>query len=729
MKIVKTILLLFFAPAVLYGTSVDEIITIETKNTIMLFTGHPGKKFLFQFYGDKVNDASQVIRSMTGMNEEVYPAFGIECSKEKALQVTHSDGNMSADLFFKSVEKIKIDDNISLTKVILFDNEYAFQVTINYKTYFQEDIIEIWTDILNEGTEPVTLFKFASCYIPVRSFDPWLTHFHGAWGDEFNLVEEKLENGVKIIKNRTGIRNTQCDNPSFMLSLNGKSTEERGDIIAGTLAWTGNYKISFDMDEKYKVNITSGINEDASQFILERGNVFHTPKFILTYSNKGKGLASRNIHRWAREYKIIDGTSERMILLNSWEGVYFDITEDKILKMIDDFAELGGELFVMDDGWFGDKYPRNDGTSSLGDWVVNPKKLPNGLDPLIKRAEENGLKFGIWLEPEMICDKSELFERHPDWVVHQPNRTTIKGRGESQMLLDMSNPVVQDFVYHVVHDLLVKYPDIAYVKWDANHFISNYGSTFLNQDKQSHLYIEYHLGLQKTWERILASHPGLVMQASSSGGGRVTYGHLQYFQEFWTSDNTDALSRLNIQWGTSHFFPANAMASHVSASPNHQTNREIPLKFRFDVAMTGRLGMEMCPNDLTPEEQNFAKSAIETYKSIRSIIQQGDLYRIIAPTDDYNITSLMYVSPEKAKGVFFAFSLSNNFRYKLPSIKLQGLSPNVKYRITEINKTGMDSKLSANNEIFTGEFLMNIGIQISMNKVCQSIVVELVEVP
>ncbi len=728
MKFVGAIVFLLIIPHLLRAEVPEVTYSVETQNTMMVFSGKPDGKFLFQYYGAKPGDVSQIEKSGIGARMEAYPTFGIECREEKTLQVTHADGNMSVDLYLNSVETTKIDDNISLTKVMLFDNKYPFLVNLYYKAYYKEDVIEAWTEISHQENGPVTLYKFASAYLPVRSFDPWITHFHGNWADEFNMIEEKLDWGLKTIKNREGIRTTQTDNPSIMLSLDGKPLEDQGDLIAGTLAWTGNYKISMDVSQKNRVNLIAGINEDASQRILEKGDVFQTPAFILTFSNAGKGKASRNIQRWARNYAIIDGHKERAVLLNSWEGVYFDITEEKMFGMIDDIASLGGELFVMDDGWFGNKYPRIDDQTSLGDWNVNLQKLPNGLAPLIKRANEKGIRFGIWLEPEMVNKKSELFEKHPDWVIHQSNRETVLGRGGSQMTLDMSNPKVQDYVYNTIHNLLVLNPGIAYIKWDANHYISNMGSVTLPAGKQSHLYIDYHLGLQKTLQRLRESHPNIVIQACASGGGRVSYGYLKYFHEFWTSDNTDALSRLYMQWGTTHFFPAINMASHVSASPNHQSGRMIPLKFRFDVAMTGRLGMEMQPKDLTAEESDFSKKGIETYKSIRPVIQFGDQFRLVSPYDKCGVASLMYVSEKKDRALFFAYNLDENLTYRNPAIKLKGLDATKNYRLVEINKDKHSGGFAADNKVFTGEFLMNAGIQVNMREAYRSIVIELSDV-
>jgi alpha-galactosidase len=303
------------------------------------------------------------------------------------------------------------------------------------------------------------------------------------------------------------------------------------------------------------------------------------------------------------------------------------------------------------------------------------------------------------------------------------------------MTLDLTNPKVQDFVYNTIHNLIVENPGIAYIKWDANHFISNVGSNFLPANKQSHLYIEYQRGLQKVLQRIRISHPDLIMQACASGGGRATYDFMKYFHEFWSSDNTDALSRLYMQWGTSHFYPAMNMASHVSASPNHQTGRVLPLKFRFDVAMTGRLGIEMQPKSLTADELEFSKVAIENYKRIRPVIQFGDLYRLVSPYDDFGMTALMYVSETKEKAVFFGYNMDKNLTYKFPPLKLNGLDPAKKYKITEINKEILSgerkkvrSRVASDNGIFTGEYLTKVGVQINMREAYQSVVIEINEV-
>ncbi|MBR5843624.1 MAG: alpha-galactosidase, partial [Bacteroidaceae bacterium] len=370
---------------------------------------------------------------------------------------------------------------------------------------------------------------------------------------------------------------------------------------------------------------------------------------------------------------------------------------------------------VMDDGWFGDKYPRAKDNTSLGDWVVDKNKLPNGINYLVEKAKENGIKFGIWIEPEATNSVSELMEKHPDWALQVDGRQVCYGRGGTQMLLDLTNPKVQDFVFGVVDDLLTQYPDIAYIKWDANVELFNYGSTYLPKDKQSHIYIDYHKGLENVLQRIRAKYPDVVLQACGGGGGRASYGVMPYFDEFWVSDNTDALQRIYMQWGTSYFYPSISMAQHVSASPNHQTHRAMPLKFRFDVAMTGRLGMELQPKDMTAEELEFSKRAIADYKRIRPIVQFGDQYRLVSPYDKKGIASLMYVAEDGSQAVFFAYKMEHFTNMNVQRVRMDGLDANKTYKITELNVPADKQPCHLNGKLFTGRMLMNTGIELALN--------------
>ena len=405
---------------------------------------------------------------------------------------------------------------------------------------------------------------------------------------------------------------------------------------------------------------------------------------LYSYSNNGTGDVTRNFHRWAKKYGIWRGDRTRTTLLNNWEATYFDFNEEILTKIIGDAADMGFELFLLDDGWFGEKYPRNNDDAGLGDWMVNSKKLPHGIGYLVEEATRNGIKFGIWLEPEMVNPRSELYEKHPDWVITQPNREIDLSR--NQLILDLCNPKVQDYVFSVVDNTLKENPGIAYVKWDCNRFVTNSGSFFLSADKQSHLWIEYVRGLYSVFERVRANHPEVSIMLCSGGGGRIDYASLRYFDEFWISDNTDAYNRIFIQWGTTQFFPAMAFASHVSASPCHQTGRVTPLKFRFDVAMSAKLGMDVQPMNMTPEEKEFSKNAIKEYYTFREIVQHGDLYRLLSPYTNPR-TAMMYVSEDQNDAVVFTYLLekvinggNNQVLY------LKGLDPNKTYRLNELNK-------------------------------------------
>ena len=703
---------------------------VSTPNTSLLIKATPGETVKIQYYGRKIenSDIQGIYDAGMVFNADSYPAFGLHTMGEKAIAATQPDGNMSLDLKIEQVKQYPTKDG-EVTEILLKDKVYPFEIKQYYKAYQGTDIISTWIEIMNNGKKSVTLYRFVSAYLPVQRGDNWLTHFHGHWGAENMLEEEKLTNGQKVISNKDGMVNTETDNPSFMLSIDGKPQEEYGHILGGTLAWTGNYLLKMDITNT-KLNIIAGINEENSHYKLESKETFKTPEFAMTYSTSGKGGVSRAFHRWARMYKLSHGNVERDILLNSWEGVYFKVNQEGMDQMMKSFSALGGELFVMDDGWFGNKYSRDRGDSSLGDWTVNKKKLPLGIEGLIASAKKHKIKFGLWIEPEMSNTKSELFEKHPEWILQCKNRPLSTGRGGTQIVLDLTNPEVQDFVFSVIDNLMTHYPEIAYMKWDANSCMLDYGSPYLPKEKQSHLYIEYHRGLNKVLERIRAKYPQLILQACAGGGGRINYGILPYFDEFWTSDDTDALQRVYLQWGVSCFYPAIAMAAHVSADKNHQTGRYLPLKFRFDVAMSGRLGMEMQPEDMTEADKEFTQRAIQAYKGIRPIVQFGDLYRLISPYENKGVASLMYVAPEKDRAVFYAYKMNHFINMTIPNVKMNGLDPQKKYQLIDLTPLSKNKPCSLHNKIISGKILMEKGIalQTLLKNEYSSIALELQEV-
>lgn len=721
---------LFLVLGALCISSFAKDYLISTPNTSLLVTATPGEKSKFQYYGSHISEKEiqSIYDSGLAFGVESYPVFGLNTPGERAMAVTQADGNMSLDLVVDQVKQYSVDE-AEITEIRLEDKIYPFVVKQIFKAYRGTDIISTWVEVENNTKKAVTLYRFASAFFPIHRGDNYMTHFHGHWGAEQTMEEERLTNGQKVISNKDGLANTETDNPSFMLTMDGKPQEERGHVLGGTLAWTGNYLIKMDVHNT-KFNIVAGINEENSHYILEAKEVFTTPEFAMTYSTTGKGGVSRAFHHWARQYKVWQGTIPNDILLNSWEGVYFKVNQQGMDEMMKDFSAMGGELFVMDDGWFGDKYPRNGANSSLGDWEVCREKLPEGIEGLLRSAKKYNIKFGLWIEPEMANTKSELFEKHPDWIMRIKNRPLSTGRGNTQVILDLTNPEVQDFVFGVVDKLMTDYPEIAYMKWDDNSSLMDYGSSYLPKEKQSHLYIEYHRGLNKVLKRIRTKYPDLVLQACAGGGGRVNYGMLPYFNEFWTSDDTDALQRIYLQWGASCFYPAIAMASHVSADKNHQTGRKLPLKFRFDVSMSGRLGMEIQPKDMDDADKAFAKRAISAYKKIRPVIQLGDLYRLVSPYEHKGVSSLMYVSSQKDRAVFFAYKLSHFINMVIPNVRMNGLDPEKQYRLIDLTAVNENKPCLLQGKIISGKMLMEEGIALKelLKSEYSSLALELQEV-
>lgn len=715
--------LFFLLALVAPGIAMADDIQVNTPHTTLLLKADGGQPLHVSYYGERIKNVSEVYDAYS-LWEEAYPAFGRGCTSPTALSVKHADGNMSTELEVTSSEQ-KSEGNSQVYVIHMQDKVYPLYVDVYYRAWQNTDVIETWQVITNKAKKPVVLQQYASASMPVRRGNVWASHMHGSWGAEAELTEEPLNEGMLVLQEMAGTRNAFTNRAEIMLSLDGKPQENQGNVIGAVLEWSGNYKITVDTRNEKTHQLVMGIDADHSEYNLAAGQSFTTPAVAMAFSNEGKGGVSRAIHRWARlDGGLHQGTKLRKMLLNSWEGVYLNVNQKGMEEMMDGISQLGGELFVMDDGWFGRKYKRSIDDCALGDWITDTDKLPDGVPALVKAAKQRGLEFGIWIEPEMCNTKSELYEAHPDWVVCHPKRTPQTGRGGTQLVLDLSNPKVQDFIFGIVDGLMKENPELYYIKWDCNMDINNFGSSYLTADKQSHLYVDYQFGLRKTLERIRAKYPDLVIQACASGGGRVNYGVLPYFDEFWVSDDTDAMQRLFIQWGTSHFFPVNAMAQHVSASPNHQTGHVIPLKFRFDVASTGRLGMEMQPKDLNERELAFAKKAIQTYKDIiRPIVQQGDQYRILSPYDKTGFVSQLFINEQKTDAVFFAYKFTHMVNLFTPRFKFAGLDPNRTYTLTELNREGRAKHWEGKQ--FTGRFLMQTGIEIDLGREYSSCVIRL----
>lgn len=686
-------------------------IAVSTPSFALALDAPVGGELRYLYYGTGLSEDDLRQMNVAGTCHHVaYPSYGIGWPGESALRIRHADGAIATRLYVQDVE-VRQEPDAMLTLVKLKDCVYPFYVNLCYKAYRDVDVIETWTEFSHSEKTPVTLLQFASSYLPLRRGDVWLSSLYGGWGNEARLLQEPLKPGIRLIKNIDGVRNSHTAHAEVMFSLDGKPQENTGRTIGAALCYTGDYRLKINTDDGDYHHFFAGMDEEGASFRLKKGEVFRTPPLALTYSEEGLGGASRNFHKWGRKHKLANGDKPRKILLNSWEGVYFDINQKDMEQMMADIALMGGELFVMDDGWFGDKHPRDIDNAGLGDWVVNPKKLPDGIAGLLRDAAKHNIGFGIWIEPEMINTRSELYEKHPDWVMKVPGQDFITARGGTQAVLDLTNPQVRDFIFYTVDTLLARYPEIEYIKWDANMPVLNHGSVHLDKDEQSHLSILYHQGFEDVCRRIRRKYPDVTIQACASGGGRVNYGYLPYFDEFWTSDNTDALQRVYIQWGTSYFFPAIAMGAHISAAPNHQTHRSLPLKYRIDVAMSGRLGMEIQPRNMTDEEKNLCREAIAAYKEIRPVVQFGELYRLVSPYDGQGVASLLYASEDKSKAVFYWWKLEQFVNRQLPRVRMAGLDAGKQYRIRELNRID-NIPLAFEGKVLSGSFLMSHGLEI-----------------
>ncbi|MEP6682872.1 MAG: alpha-galactosidase [Parafilimonas sp.] len=702
-----------------FSTFAQKTIRIDTKDNLLLLGVDTNASLKQLYFGKSINDIDALSTSFE-KNADAYSSYGNDV-EHTALRVTHSDGNLTTDLVFVSSNTTKQDSNISITKIILKDKFYPDEVTLFYKTYSEQNIIEEWMTFSHKEKSPVTLYDFASSSLNFQTPNAYLDYFYGDWANEFNLVETKLSEGGKTIDSKLGVRTDQRSNQSFLLSLNGKLQEDDGEVIAGTLAWPGNWQLQFNEDHYNNLQVTAGMNPFASEYILKADTTFTTPGFLFTYSDKGAGETTRNFHRWARKYGIDDGYGERDVLLNNWEATYFDFDEQKLTSIIKDAGRMGFELFLLDDGWFANKYPRNNDDAGLGDWDVNTKKLPHGLSYLADVCKQNNLKFGIWVEPEMVNPKSELYEKHPDWIITAQHRDLNLSR--NQLILDITNPKVQDYVYNVLDKTMSENKGISYIKWDCNRYITNPGSSYLG-NQQSKLFIDYPTALLNIIQRFRKKYPDVHMMVCSGGGGRMDYATMPYFQEYWPSDNTDALDRIKIQWGLQYFYPAVGLAAHVT--PNHSDERITPLKFRFDVAMTGRLGLDYRVDKLNADEKTFAINAIATYKKVRNIVLYGDLYRLLSPYENRR-AALMYVSENKDSALVFSFLQKKETYPDKTKLLLKGLDANAQYKLTEINKGSFSRLDDYEGKTFSGAFLMAAGLQFDMYNDYESAVMQLVK--
>lgn len=618
-----------------------------------------------------------------------YPTWGDGWVFEPALSVVHADGNTSLDLRF--VEARRDGD---ATVIALKDPAYPFEVNLHFIEVAKWDLVECWTTVSHQEPAAVRLDSYASSSVDLGKGDLWLTQFHGDWADEANMVEEKLTPGIKILDSKLGVRAHQFRSPWFLVSKGQPANEDSGEVWGGSLAWSGSFRFVFEGLPNKHFRAIAGIHPHAAAYHVEPGETFTLPKMVWARSTQGTGHLSRQIHGYVRENILRNADRSRAVLLNNWEATYFAFDEAKIISLFDGAKALGFELFLLDDGWFGEKHPRDGDHQGLGDWVVDKKKLPNGISALTAATEEKGLRFGLWFEPEMVNPKSALFEAHPDWLIRQPKRELELQR--NQMILDLTNPEVQAFAYQILHRHLTENPLISYVKWDCNRYVTQPGSPYLAPDRQSHLWVDYVNALYRIMDRLATEHPEVELMMCSGGGGRVDYGAMRFAHEVWPTDMTDPVRRIFIQWGYSFFFPAVAMACHVTGWG------ERPIKFALDVAMSGRLGMDMDLSKLSEEDLQFAKRAIAQYKEIRETVQQGDLYRMESPYEGPR-TSLLISRGSQA--VLCVYALGD---VESSELMLKGIDSSKRYQVSEINVDGSESWVLEVGQAFPVPAMQNL---------------------
>lgn len=633
-----------------------------------------------------------------------YACDGVGDYRVTGAAAVHSDGSCALDLRYKSyriskgkysikgLPAVYADENEAETLEIVLKDKYSdIEVTLRYGVLPKLDIITRCVSVANNGTQPVILTKVASLCLDIPHGKWEWVHFHGRHAMERLTERMPLCHGIQESSSTRGT-SSHHQNPTVLL-CSPDCTETSGSCIGAALMYSGSFQTKIQLDQMEQVRLVMGINPELFRWELKPSEVFDTPEVIMSYSSNGMEKLSHNFHKVIREhvcrgkYKL----AERPVLINNWEATYFDFNEEKILKIAEQAASLGVDMLVLDDGWFG---KRDDDCSGLGDWFVSEEKLNGGLGKLAEKIKSLGMKFGLWFEPEMVSEDSDLYRSHPDWAIKIPSRNPVRSR--YQLVLDMINPEVRDYLFGAISDIL-KNADISYIKWDMNRSICDWYTPCLSAENQGEMPHRYVLGLYELLERLTTAFPDVLFEGCSGGGGRFDAGMLYYCPQIWCSDDTDAFERTKIQYGTSFFYPVSAIGSHVSAVPNHQTGRITPIETRAVTAMAGSFGYELDLNTLSHDEKQEVKEQIVRFKKDGPLIHNGLYYRLSDSLND-NYAMWGFVSEDKKEvlvhGVIFRTE-PNRTQYL---VKLRGLLPDTNYRLAE------------NGEVYKGSALMNGGI-------------------
>ena len=634
-----------------------------------------------------------------------YSCNGCGDFRGSALSILRSTGTNDTDIKYVSHKiyagKPKIEgqpatyateDEATTLEILCRDDVSGAEITLFYTVFEALGAMTRHVSVKNTSDTAMDIQRVLSACVDFHDArDMDFIHLYGSWGKERRFERVPLIHGTQSVSSKRGC-SSYVHNPFIALCAHD-ANEEYGDVYGFNLIYTGNFLASAEMDADGGARVLMGINPENFTWRLEPNESFTTPEAVMVYSNEGIGGMSRIYHKLYRE-NLCRGewkNKRRPILINNWEATYFNFNEEKLCDIAKTAAELGIEMLVMDDGWFS---TRNDTKSGLGDWFVNEEKLKGGLGRLTERINALGLKFGIWFEPEMVSKNSELFRTHPDWALQTPNRDMSIAR--YQYVLDMGREDVRDYLFDCISKVMDS-ANIAYIKWDFNRNLKEVGSALLDTGRQQETFHRYVLGLYELLERILTKYPHLLLEGCASGGGRFDPAWLYYAPQSWTSDDTDAIERLDIQYGTSICYPVSSMGSHVSACPNHQTVRTTPLTTRGHVAMSGTFGYELDLTKLTDEEKETVKVQCDEYRKYYDLINKGELYRLISPWKDRTRCAWSFVSEDKSEALVTYVVMKSSI-YDRHYVRLRGLDENKRYLNEQTGK------------ILSGRTLMNAGI-------------------
>lgn len=627
-----------------------------------------------------------------------YPVYGTTDYRHPAIEILQKNGSRISEFVYEGYEitagKVKLqglpatytesDEEAMTLRVYLKDALTGVLLELLYTVFSEYNVIARSVCVKNTGTETVHLLNVMSLSLDLPDQDYVWMQLSGAWARERYIKERTLEQGITAIDSRRG--NSSHEHNPFMVLRRKHTNEYRGEAIGFSLIYSGNFRIQAEVDTHNVTRITAGINPKGFDWKLEAGEMFQTPEAVMVYSESGLNGMSQTFHklygrRLARGYWR---DRCRPILINNWEATYFGFDTDKLLEIAREAKKVGIEMLVMDDGWFG---KRDDDNSGLGDWVVNEKKLPGGLKRLVDGVNEIGLKFGIWFEPEMVSEDSDLYRAHPDWALKVPGHSLTRGR--NQLVLDFSRADVRQYIFDKMSEILES-ANIEYVKWDANRHMTDVWSAMLPAERQGEVFHRYILGLYDFLEKITHKFPDVLFEGCSGGGGRFDAGMMYYHPQIWCSDDTDAIERLRIQYGTSFAYPISTVGSHVSVCPNHQTGRSVSMKTRGVVAMSGTFGYELDITEMSEEDKNIVREQVEEFKKYYNLIQQGEYYRLSDDGTKSNYVAWQFVSEDQKESLVNVVVLRTKANPPFQFVYLRGLKPEALYHVegTELNLTG-----------------------------------------